>query len=409
MDLAEEHTSIDWSNDFDHTDPYYAENAPEIWKQWRESGCPIARTERFGGTWFPSKHEQIHRIANDTEHFSSRGVIVNDESPGVPAPVGYAPPITSDPPFHAHARRLLLPAFSPKAINRLRPETESICNELIDAISSMVRDDPTQLVDAAVYYAQEIPVRVIAKMLGVPDGDGDRFRRFIHRFLERAGQSDEPIAEEDTLWFYLANVIADHRENPRNDLITFLLNAEIDGRPLEEGHVFGTIALLIVAGIDTTWSAIGASLWHLGTHPDDQQRLRDEPDLWLSGIEEFLRLYAPVTMARKVAKPIDFDGVHMEQDDWVLLGFPAANRDPAVFPNPETLVLDRKQNRHAAFGLGIHRCLGSNLARMELTVALQTWMDRIAEFHVSEDAAVTWATGQVRGPRQLPMLLTGVS
>lgn len=409
MDLADEPVEIDWSKDFDHTDAHYAANAPELWEQWRGSGCPVAHTSRFGGTWFPTKHSQVHEIANDTENFSSRGVIVSVNSPSVPAPVGYAPPITSDPPFHAHARRLLLPAFSPQAVNKLRPETEAICHELINEIATTHRDNPDAIIDAAVQYAQEIPVRVIAKMLGVPNSDGDRFRSFIHRFLEQAGQSDEPVAEEDTLWYYLAQQIADHRDNPRDDLITFLLNAEIDGEPLEENHIFGTIALLIVAGIDTTWSAIGASLWHLATHPDDQARLRSEPDLWVLGIEEFLRLYAPVTMARKVARDIEFDGVAMQEDDWVLLGFPAANRDPEVFPEPNRLILDRAKNRHAAFGLGIHRCLGSNLARMELTVALQTWMERIEEFTVPHDAQVTWATGQVRGPRQLPLQVKGVS
>ena len=128
----------------------------------------------------------------------------------------------------------------------------------------------------------------------------------------------------------------------------------------------GSIVLLLLAGIDTTWSAIGSSIWHLATHPDDRRRLVAEPELMPTAIEELLRAYAPVTMARMVAKDHDFHGCPMKTDEWVLLPFPAANRDPELFDRADEVVLDRLENRHAAFGLGIHRCLGSNLARLEV-------------------------------------------
>ena len=157
----------------------------------------------------------------------------------------------------------------------------------------------------------------------------------------------------------------------------------------------------------STWSAIGASLWHLATHPQDRHRLVVEPDLVPTAVEEFLRAYAPVTMARLVSEPVEVGGCPMQVDDWVLLPFPAANRDPEVFDRADEVVIDRERNRHLAFGLGIHRCIGSNLARMELRVAVEEWLRRFPEFEVAERGGVRWSTGQVRGPRALPVRVGG--
>ena len=403
---AERCPVTDWQTDFDHTDPVYAADAPAVWDELRTT-CPVAHSDRFGGMWMPTRHEDVSTIAHDTEHFSSRGVIVSVFEPDTPAPVGYAPPITSDPPFHEIARRLLLPAFSPRAIRPLEATTRAFCAELMD---DLVRSSQGgTAVDAAQDYAQHIPVRVIAHMLGVPPEDGDRFRGFIHRILETAGQNDEQIAPEDTMVHYIIEKIAEHREHPQDDLIGFLLDADIDGEPLTDDHVLGTIALLLLAGIDTTWSAIGASIWHLAQHPEDRRRLVEQPGLMPFAVEEFLRAYAPVTMARKVAKDVELGGRTLSEGEWVLLPFPSANRDPEFFDRPDEVILDRAKNRHAAFGLGIHRCLGSNLARMELTVALEEWLRRVPEFELADAEAVRWAGGQVRGPRILPVrLLDGV-
>jgi cytochrome P450 len=394
----------DWATDFDHTHPDYAARAPEIWDELRER-CPVAHSERYGGTWLPTRHEDVAAIAHDTEHFTSHSVIVSDFRPTVPPPMGPAPPITSDPPFHGDARRLLLPAFSPKAIDRWEPGTRATCQMLLDQM--LVGADGDDVVDAAVQYAQHIPVQVIAAMLGVPEEDGDRFRVFIHRILEAPG-AQQDIDPGETLFAYLEQIIDDHRANPRDDLVGFLLDAEMNGEKLSSDHIGGTIALLLIAGIDTTWSAIGASLWHLAQRPDHRRRLVEEPDVWPYAIEELLRAYAPVTMARLVAEQVEVGGRTMEPDEWVLLPFPAANRDPEAFEQPDEVILDRARNRHSAFGLGIHRCLGSNLARMELRVALEEWMRRIPDFELADPDRVRWSTGQVRGPRELPVKLLDV-
>ncbi len=390
----------DWQTDFDHTVPEYAADAPAIWQELRET-CPVAHSDRFGGTWLPTRHEDISAIAHDTEHFTSRGVIVSVLEPQIPAPVGYAPPISSDPPFHQIARGLLLPAFAPKAIRPLEAPTRAFCSQLIDQI--LVDLPASGVVDVAEQYAQHIPVRVIAHMLGVPAEDGDRFRDFIHRILEMAGQNDEPVAPEDTMLHYISAQIEKRRGEPTDDLIGFLLQAEINGVPLTDDHVGGTIALILLAGIDTTWSAIGASIWYLAQHPEECARLIAHPELMPFAVEEMLRAFAPVTMARKVSQDVELGGKQLHEGDWVLLPFPAANRDPEFFENPNEVILDREKNRHAAFGLGIHRCLGSNLARMELTVALEEWLARVPEFELADPDAVLWSTGQVRGPRKLPI------
>jgi cytochrome P450 len=387
----------DWATDFDHADPEYNLHAHEIWADLRER-CPVAHTERYHGTWLPVTHADVTRIAYDTEHFTSRSVVVNTGEVLAAAPIGGAPPITSDPPFHHHARRLLLPPFAPKQIDPWEDDVRSLCNELIDTMGDL------DVVDAAVQYAQHIPVNVIARMLGFPLEDADLFRRFVHEVLENVNGA--PAARQEAfarLDAYIDAQIADHVANPRDDLTGFLLNTTIFDQPLSHEHVRGSIVLLLIAGIDTTWSAIGSSIWHLAGHPDDLARLVAEPELWPTAIEEFLRAYAPVTMARMVAKDHDFNGCPMKTDEWVLLPFPAANLDPAAFDRADEVLIDRAENRHSAFGLGIHRCLGSNLARLEVRVAVETFVQRFPRFELAEPSAVRWSVGQIRGPRELPV------
>jgi cytochrome P450 len=390
----------DWATDFDHTDPGWVADPYPIWADLRQR-CPVAHSDRYGGTWLPVTHELVSEVAYDTEHFTSRSIVVSERRPGpddLPAPIGLSPPITSDPPYHGIVRKMLLPAFTPGPIAALEPFTRQLCRELLAATEGRAA------LDAATDYAQHIPVRVIVRFLGFPQEDADIFRRFIRQVLEDVDQpADERRETLKELDAYMDAQIAEHIANPRDDLTSFLLGAEVDGEKLSIGHVRGTMILLMIAGIDTTWSAIGASLWHLARHPEDRRRLAGDPALMDTAVEEFLRAYAPVTMARLVARDFDFHGHQLKEGDWLLLPFPAANRDPGVFENPDVVQLDRASNRHAAFGLGRHRCLGSNLARMELRVALEEWLARYPDFELADPAAVTWSGGQVRGPRTLPV------
>jgi cytochrome P450 len=388
----------DWATDFSHLEPEWSADPYSVQDDLRQR-CPIAHTDRFGGGWLPVRYEDVAAIAYDTENFSSRQIIMsNFRAPRDVAPVGGSPPISSDPPFHHDARKLLLPAFTRAEVSKHEAAARALCHELIDNF------DRRDVADAASDYAQHIPVRVIAAMLGFPPQDGPRFREFVENTLEGINlPPDERIARMENLFDYLLEQIRDHIDHPRDDLTTFLANVELYGHKLDREHVAGTIALLLIAGIDTTWSAIGASLWHLARHPEDRQRLAADPGLLPAAIEEFLRAYAPVTMARLVKQDMHWHGVDMKADDWILLSFPAANRDPAQFDRAGEVVIDRQVNRHAAFGLGIHRCVGSHLARMELRVALEVWLQRIPEFTLADPSAVTWSAGQIRGPRTLPL------
>ena len=390
-----------FAQDWDHTDPAWVNNPYPIWDELREQ-CPVAHTDRYGGAWFPTTHEYVSEIANDTTHFTSRTVVIGNGRPGeeaMPAPIGVAPPITSDPPFHQIARRLILPAFAPRPINALEPRIRALCTRLLDKVEN------NEIVNGGTDYAQFIPPGVIDYMLGFPEEDEDLFREFVHIVLEGIDETDleKRIETFAPIEQYFTRQIEDHQANPRDDLTSYLLNIELDGQKLQPEIVFGMMILILVAGIDTTWSAIGASLYHLATNPADLARLVAEPELIPTAVEEFLRFYAPVTMARLVKEDFDFHGCPMKQDDWILLGFPAANRDPAAFVDAEKFIIDRQINRHLAFGLGIHRCAGSNLARLEMHVAIEEFIKRFPKFELADADAVTWSQGQVRGPRNLPL------
>jgi cytochrome P450 len=387
----------DWVHDFDHTDARWTEDPFPIWDELR-TASPVVHTDRFLGCYLPTTYEAVREIAHDTEHFSSRRVIVRDERPEVTR--NAAPPITSDPPEHKPAKQLLLPPFTPDAMKKLEPRVRAICNELIDGF---IADGKC---DAAARYTKHIPVRTIAYMLGIPEKDSDLFIKWIHMVLE-LGIKDESMLMQavQEMTAYFTGHIEQRKQHPTNDLISTLMKAkDKNGQPLDDSHVMGSLRLILIAGIDTTWSAIGSSLWHLAKTPADRERLIAEPGLMPTAVEELLRAYSPVTMAREVMKETVISGCPVKPGNMVLLSFPAANRDPAVFPDADKVVIDRRENRHAAFGLGIHRCVGSNLARMEMTVAIEEWLKRIPEFGLDPAGRVKWSEGTVRGPRQLPVL-----
>lgn len=398
MTIARGH-DIDPITDYDIFDPQYVIDPFPTIARIRESGCPIAHTDRWGGSWMPTRYADIVAIAQEHDVFTSRQILVTGPPDGQEPEGAYAgvaaPPISSDPPEHHWHRRLILPFFAPQAVAQYEQVTRDLCNELIDRF---IDDDEA---DSAADYAQQIPVRVIATMLGVPTDMSETFTSWVRGVLE-AGLMDQEVrlaARANILGFFSAQV-ADRKAHPReNDLITTLLNAEIDGRKVPEEYVMGVCNLMLVAGVDTTWSSIGASLWHLAQHPEHRRQLRNEPELWPAAVEELLRAYAPVTMARIVDHDTEFQGCPMHAGDRVLMPFPAANRDPEQFEHPDEVIFDREHNRHVAFGAGIHRCAGSNLARLELRVALQTWLQRIPEFELVDPAGVRWAGGQVRGTR----------
>jgi cytochrome P450 len=388
----------DWVNDWDWLDPAWGPDAIEIFNSVRER-CPVAMTERYGRAFMPVTMEAVAAIANDTENFSSVWVSV-----ALPdAKRRPAPPITSDPPEHHGHRRLLLPSFSPKRIAPMEDDLRQYCRRLIEAIGD------GGSADAAAQYSQHIPVHAISQMIGVPEEDADLFRDWIYRQFQLAPRDNEIREQVATeMWAYVGALLEQRAEEPRDDLASLVTHAELDGQPVPRELQIGYINLLIFAGIDTTWSAIGSGLWHLATQPDDRDRLAavdDDDPLWMTATEEILRYYAPVTMGRKVIGDTEVAGCPVHAGDQALVTFPAANHDPAAFDAPHEFRIDREVNRHVAFGLGIHRCLGSNLARLELRVALQEWLRAFPRYRLDESQETTWTSGQIRGPRNVPVLL----
>ena len=395
----------DWASDFDLFDEGYLEDPSPVWEDLRQR-CPIAHTTRWGGAWMATKYDDLREMVRKVPELSSRSPAVVPPDPElreeliaeVKAHGSENPPITADPPEHKPYKQLILPFFTPDAVEAHRAFTAALCHELIDRFAD------AGACDAARDYAQQIPPRVIARMLGIDPSRGDEFTEWTQGVLE-FGQTRPELRRHyrRVIREFFAELVTARRADPGDDMISKLIAAEIEGEPLSDYTVIGICNLLLVAGIDTTWSSIGASLWHLAGHGEDRRRLGNEPELFPTAIEEFLRFYGPVMMARKVTEPVAMGGVTMTPGDKLILNFPAANRDPEIFERADEVVLERERNRHIAFGVGIHRCAGSNLARMEMDVGLRVFMERIPEFELSDPGAVTWSGGQVRGPRTIPV------
>lgn len=398
----------DWATDYDIMDPDYVRDPAPYWDDLRER-CPIAHTDRWGGSWMPTRYADLQEMVRMVPALSSA-------SPGVIPPPeelreqliserrqygSENPPITADPPEQKPYKQLILPFFTPKAVAEYRPITEQLCHDLMDRVIAKGN------ADAAADYAEQIPPRVIAHMMGIDHTRADEFVEWTRGLLE-LGQSRPKmrIKYRNIIRDFFADLVTERRANPGDDMISTLIDSEVEGKPLTDYTVIGICNLILLAGIDTTWSSIGASLWHLAGHREDRQRLYAEPELFPSAVEELLRFYSPVKMGRKVTEPVTMGDVTMQPGDKVILNFPAANRDPEVFDRPNEVVLDRQKNRHIAFGIGIHRCAGSNLARMEMEVGLRIWFERTKDFELTDADAVRWAGGQVRGPRIVPVRVT---
>ena len=398
----------DLATDYDIFDPDYVADPTVAWAELRDT-CPIAHSDRWNGSWLPTRYEDVRAMAKMVPALSSRQpTVVNLPEALTETPhEGYAAaaPISADPPLQTWTRRILLPHFTPAAIQPQREHTEGLCANLIDGFLDAGR------CDGAVDYAQQIPPRVIARKLGVDETRVDDFIEWVRGALELGLTDPELRVKYRTIirdFFY--DEVAKRREEPGDDLISAFLEAEVDGEPLPDRVIVGMCNLQLVAGIDTTWSSIGSAIWHFATNPDDRKRMAaaqadGDDDLWDTAVEELLRFYAPVTMGRDAIEDVEIGDVTIRTGDKVLMNFPGANHDPEAFDHPEQVILDRQRNRHIAFGSGIHRCAGSNLARMEMEVSLKTWFSRIPEFTLADPGAVTWAGGQVRGPRILPLTI----
>jgi hypothetical protein len=387
-------TIADWT----HHDPAQAEIAARhrVLDMLHQGRRPLGHSERHGGFWVASRYDDVQAVTLDTERFSSRYTSVPKEAfggDGFPP----LPPINLDPPAHTHFRKLMLPSFSPRTIAKWGQSVRANARELLDGFAEIGS------CDAAAEYARRIPIQLMATMLGVPPRDEDLFTSWIRRLVQDGGiDPRDALVAAGELGEYLRARIEHSRTTPGEDLLTLFIQSEVAGDRIDDDGLVGASVLIVVAGIDTTWSAIGSALYHLATQPGDRHRLLDEPAVWPTAIEEFLRFYSPAVVAgRIVTEHTVYQGTELAKGDTMMLCWPAANRDEQQFPDAHRFIIDRQINRHFAFGLGPHRCMGSNVARMELRVALEEWLHRIPDFHLDGDGDLEWATGPIWGPRRL--------
>lgn len=381
------------ARDFRHHDEGL-DVAFEVYRELRE-GCPIGYSEHYGGFWFVTRFDDIHRIEQDPETFAvSPGMLLpplGNERPGVP--------IDIDPPMHGKYRKLMLPAFSPQQVDRLEPMVRRTATNLLDAFEG------DREVDVAARYAVPFPMVVFCELAGLPTDESRKLEDWINRiFYVRTHDYDSTLRAAAELTAYITSILEDRKgEDPRDDLFGRLLTAEIDGRRLTDEELADYGFILVVAGLDTTAWVLRSSLWHLAQHPEDRAKLRERPELVATAVEEFLRCLSSVQgMARTVTRDVDLNGHVFRQGERVLLVFGAGNRDEAKFPDGDRIVIDRQPNPHVAFGAGIHRCIGSNLARRELRVALEEFLIRYPDFSLAPDSDPVWY-----GIDPLPLVLQG--
>ena len=339
--------------------------------------CPVSWSDRYGGFWTITSYADVCAAEHDWDTFSvSPSMIL--PSFGTDRPLI---PLDIDPPALTRFRQILLPFFTPQRMDTLLPRTREIAGQLLDDLAY------GEVVDASP-YARLLPAMVFGEYCGFPMADAAQFDQWVDDIVF-ARTDDESIARSAAtdVYDYFRSLIALRRSEPGSDVISALLEADHAGGPLDDDEMLDICYLLFVAGLETTAGAIRVALWHLAQHPEELALLAADPSLIPAATEEFLRALSPVqAMARTLRLDTRIGDVDMRAGERVVLAFGAANRDPDVFECPYEVRIDRSPNPHVAFGTGAHRCLGSNLARREVNVALEEFIRRFPRFELAEPA-----------------------
>jgi cytochrome P450 len=358
--------------------------------------CPITHSDAWGGFWLVNRYETVLSVYHDWETFSSapqRRVIPRPENrPPMP-------PIDLDPPIQREYRHLLNPYLTPRRVGRFEPGIRALVTTLIDGF---IEDGQC---DLARQFARPFPGRMLYEfLLGIDPDEVEKVQGWTYEMTFHPGGPEVPALQQKwNRWVH--DVIDRRRQGPRHDdMIDALLHGEIDGAPLSDDAIAGTIQILILGGFGTTTDSILYTMLHLAETPDLQRRLRDRPSLIPASIDEFLRFAPPVPgIDRVCTRDTSLEGEQIKAGERVWMFFASANRDPNEFDDPNTLDIDRDRNRHVSFGIGMHRCIGSNVARLNLQVALEELLSRLGEFTLSSDSPPerTW-----RGLATLPLTFT---
>jgi cytochrome P450 len=375
-------------------DRAFIQNPHELYRRLRAKR-PVARVVMWGAVpvWLVTRYTEARALLNDPRLSKDHARLQTLFPPGTGGahtfPVN-ATMLMTDPPDHTRLRRLVLKAFTSRAVERLRPGIERITDELLDNLERAAADGPVDLVES---FAMPLPVRVIGDLLGVPAALRDRFRTAVEPLLSTVDPSEVGTASE-ALATLLRKLIHEKRQDPRRDLLTALIEARHNGDQLSDDELLTTAYLLILAGYETTVNLIGNAILALLQNPSQLAALRGEPSMLPTAVEEFLRYESPINVAtiRFTTVPIRVGDVEIPANEFVMIALLAANRDDEQFSDADQLDIARKPNSHLAFGHGIHYCVGAPLARMEAEIALGRMLTRFCRITLDDAATVLYRT-----------------
>lgn len=400
-----EHIPPEAVYDFDlRFDPALLANPHERVRELVKEAPPVFWTPRNGGRWVATGHAEVFAASRDTEYFSSSPMpkeqlaeimaSLPKDMPRIPQAV----PITLDPPDHAKFRGPLQKSFSPKAINARKDEIRDLTDRLIDAVIDQGGCDFIPAI------AEPLPVTVFLKMMGLPVSRLAEFRELVHEFLAATLQSEiEGVGVMRKVADAMLDEIKARKDDLKDDLISLLWQTEIDGEPMTLELMEDYAVLLFIAGLDTVINGMGFGIRHLAANPELQDQLRANPDLIPDATEELLRRYTFTIPMRRIAKDVELGGWQLKAGEWVALYLPGADLDPREFEAPEVFDMQRKGKPHIAFGVGVHRCLGSHLARVELQVMYAQVLKRLPRFRLDADNPAKFHSGNIIALDSLPI------
>ncbi|MFH5824672.1 cytochrome P450 [Georgenia sp. AZ-5] len=359
----------------------------------------IVRSEDFEGFYAVLGYSDLKSVAADSATFcSGQGATIPRLGNQIPAV-----PTETDPPEHRDYRKLMVPELRPDRVTEWEGEIRQSVDDCIDAFIERGS------ADLAAELAHIVPPRIITRIIGLPEEDGDLFATWTTE-LNHASTSKDPDAKAaaaKVMLDYVDGKVTAARATAGASLLHRVANAEINGVPISHEAAIGAIFTLVIAGHETTVNGIGALLWLVGAHPAAKRLLLHDRSLVDAAVEEALRLESPVLMAgRTVTAPASLGGIDMSVGDRVALHFGAANLDAEAFDRPGEFNIERDKNPHVAFGHGIHRCVGEHLARAEMRIALERVLDRIPDYEVTGDVEIGGSNVFTRGPRAVPVRFT---
>jgi cytochrome P450 len=373
--------------DFDHHSDEFNLNELAFNAELRQK-CPVAWNENYGGFWFLTSYDAVSQTARDGDTFAHKyepnaadGVDYQGEM-GVPRPEGQ-PALgigEVDGPYHQALRHALAPFFSPGAVQKMRPFMEQSAHWFLD---QRIGDGQMDLV---LDYASPVPAILTMKLMGLPYDTWQRYANLFHSVMavpQDSPEYAEAIAEVPAMMQGVLEFAATRRADAGDDLTSFLIQFEFDGKRLDDAQLLNILWNLIAGGVDTTTSQTALTLRHLGTNPELRQQLIDHPELHRTATDEFLRYFSVnQQLSRTVTRDVVLGGQHFRRNDRVVISWLGANHDEQEFERPDEIVLDRAPNRHVAFGLGPHRCIGSHLARLMSGVMVKAALDRIPDYQI---------------------------